>query len=80
VTHIDDNFTFKSRREMFAKNIDTGKNLRVVPAELSHIGGVAQGVAIMNGTYLLACITADDAWKLADKLADVIDGLQQDAA
>jgi hypothetical protein len=72
---MTDSFTFKSRHEMYAKNLDTGKNLRVVPAELSHTGGVDRGVAIMNGTYLLACITSEDAWRLADQLADVIDGL-----
>jgi hypothetical protein len=60
---------------MYEKNFQRGESLRVVPAELAHPDGIQHGVAIFAGHYLMAAVTADHAWKLADALADVIDGL-----
>jgi hypothetical protein len=67
--------TFKSRRDMYAKNIASGQNLRVARAELAHDTGTTPGVAIFNDNYLLFCITAEHAWHLADQLADALDGI-----
>lgn len=67
---------FRSRADMYEKNFQRGESLRVVPAELAHPDGIKQpGVAIFAGHLLMAAINADHAWKLADALADVIDGL-----
>ncbi|MFJ5693318.1 hypothetical protein ACIP9X_05630 [Arthrobacter sp. NPDC093125] len=70
---------FRSRRDMYGKNYDMGQKLRVIPAAISHDTGATPGVAIYSGTFLMAAITAEHAWALADKLADVLDALQQDA-
>lgn len=70
---------FRSRRVMYGKNYDMGQKLRVVPAAITHDTGATPGVAIYSGTFLMAAITAEHGWALADKLADVLDQLQQDA-
>lgn len=70
----------RSRRDMYAKNYERGESLRVVPAAITHDTGAIPGVAVYSGSFLIAAITAEHAWAFADKLAAVLDQLQQDAS
>ncbi|MDZ4091642.1 MAG: hypothetical protein U1D68_10610 [Arthrobacter sp.] len=69
---------FRSRPEMYAKNVESGEQLRVVPAELSHHSGTTPGVAVFRDRFMLFCLTAEHAWNLNDQLTDALDGLQAD--
>lgn len=68
--------TFHSRPEHYQRNYEDGEKLRVGPASLGHSTGTTPGVALFVGRgFPIVVLTAEHAWKLADQLADVIDGL-----
>ncbi|MDQ0865725.1 hypothetical protein [Arthrobacter globiformis] len=73
---------FTTQPRFYRKNYEMGATLRVVPAAIgTDTGGTTPGVAIFTGpSFLIAAITAEHAWALADQLADVLDALQQEAA
>lgn len=71
---------FTTRASFYRRNYEVGASLRVSPAEIGTDTGTIPGVAIFKGpSFLIAAITAEHAWNLADQLADVLDQLQQDA-
>lgn len=72
--------TFYSRPEMYAKNLASGEGLRVTKAVLAHRDGKTQGVAVFRDNYFMFCLTAEHAWRLADQLADALDGLSEGTA
>jgi hypothetical protein len=67
--------SFKSRREMYRKNVESGEKLRVVRAELAHDNGTTPGVAIFRDNFMLFCLTSEHAWQLSDQLVDALDSL-----
>lgn len=69
---------FRSRPEMYKKNVESGEQLRVVPAELAYTGGTTPGVAIFRDRFMLFCLTAEAAWNLNDSLTDALDKVQAD--
>lgn len=70
--------TFTTRPAYYKRNYEMGASLRVVPAVLgTDTGSSTPGVAIFMGhSHLLAVITAEHGWKLADALSDTLDGLE----
>ena len=72
--------TFRSRRNMYQRNIESGELLRVTRAELESETGITPGIAIFRDNYFLFCLTAEHAWKLSDQLADALDGLPEGPA
>lgn len=73
--------TFTTRPSFYKRNYELGASLRVAPAAIGTDTGTTPGVAIFKGpSLLMAAITAEHAWALADQLADVLDALQQDSA
>jgi hypothetical protein len=65
---------FTSWRENYRHNYQTGDNLRVIPAKLKHDTGSTTGVAILNGSRVVVVITAEHAYKLANGIADALEG------
>lgn len=70
--------SFTSAPQHYKRNHEMGKNLRVVPAEIGHEDGSTPGAAIFCGpSNLIAVITAEHAWRLADQLVDVLEFLAE---
>lgn len=68
--------TFETAPQHYRRNYEMGENIRVVPANVGHDTGTTPGAAIFLGSaQLLAVLTAEHAWNLADQLADVLDSL-----
>lgn len=69
--------SFTSTPQHYNRNYEMGKNLRVVPADVGPENGSIPGAAIFCGpSNLIAVITAEHAWRLADQLVDVVESLR----
>lgn len=71
--------TFTTAPQHYNRNHALGESLRVVPAAIGTENGTTPGVAIFNGnSHLIAAITAEHAYKLANGIADALE--QRDSA
>ncbi|BCW59585.1 hypothetical protein [Arthrobacter sp. StoSoilB20] len=65
---------FTSQPDFFDRNTQDGKRMAVRPAKLTAPDGQqVPGVAIFNGKHLKFCITATDAIRLANDIADTLE-------
>ena len=68
---------FTSWWQNYEKNYRDGEQLRVVPTRLNHDRDTAKtGVAIFIGTKVTLVLTEDHAYKLANGIADALDGAE----
>lgn len=70
--------TFTSAPKYYRRNYEMGENQRVIPADVGHENGSTPGAAIFCGpSNLVAVITAEHAWRLANQLVDALDSLAE---
>lgn len=74
------NRPFRTPPDRFESNLQAGQDTRVIPADITHRDGVqtSPGVAIFTGRRLLTVIAAEDAYALADAIADALETLTKE--
>lgn len=65
---------FTSKRHQWRRNCRDSQTIRAMPATVASPAGELPGVAIFSATGLLAVVTEQDAYRLANQIIDSLEG------